>query len=101
MLHHHYSVLTLTLLLVLALLSLASPVSNKAALVEVRVEGIQKTIFEGRILTRGHNLTTLSGESHHCDGTNNNANRLPSPTFNSAFDDAAQKYGFPYTVYVQ
>jgi len=97
MLHHH-SVISLTLLFMLALLSLASPALNKAVLVNVRIEGVEKTIFEGPILTRGHNLTAPSGESHHCDGTNNNANRLPSATFNSAFDDAAQKHGLPYTV---
>jgi len=92
----HNRLLSVTLLLTLALLSSALPARNKAVLIGLRIEGSDTTIFEGRVLTRGHNLMTASGESHHCDGTNNNAHPHPVPTFTSALDDAAMKNGFNY-----
>ena len=99
MLHHH--LLSATLLLMLALLSSASPrARNKAALVHVRIEGSEKTIFEGIVLTRGHNLTATSGESHYCDGTNNKTYPHSVPTFTSALDKAAKIDEFNYTAYV-
>jgi len=101
----HYLV-SLTLVVVLALLSSAypSPAVNQATLavyqrptlVYLRIEGSEKTIFEGPVLTRGHNVTTISGGNHHCDGTNNNANPRAGPTCTSALDDAAKRHGFTF-----
>ncbi|KAF8808419.1 hypothetical protein BYT27DRAFT_7210823 [Phlegmacium glaucopus] len=94
MLHHLFS---LTLLAVLALLSSAfpTPVVN-GTLVNLRIEGSEKTIFEGTVFTRGHNVTTVSGGTHHCDGTNNHANLHAGPTCTSALDDAAKVNGFTF-----
>ena len=120
MLHHHS--FSLTVVAVLALLSSASPnqpisvnlplaieglvfssvlAQNEPTLVNLRIEGPFKTIFEGNILTRGHSVTTISGGTHHCDGTNNNANPLPGPTCTSALDDASKSAHFPFDGYVQ
>jgi len=46
------------------------------------------------VLTRGHNVTTATGGTHHCDGTNNHSNPLPGPTCTSALDDASRRHGF-------
>jgi len=68
--------------------------SNKdpSALVILRVEGADRTIFEGPVLTRGHNITTASGGSHRCNGLNNNENSKPGPTCTSALDDASRSH---------
>ncbi|WP_378740813.1 Ig-like domain-containing protein [Nocardia brasiliensis] len=66
------------------------------ALVTLRVEGATATIFEGTVFTRGHDVTTPSGGTHHCDGTNNNANPKPGPTATSALDDGARQNGFTW-----
>ena len=85
MLHHH--LFSLTVVAVLALFSLAAP--NQPTSVNLRVEGETATIFEGTVITTGHNVTTASGGNHHCDGTNNGQNPLPGPTCTSALDDAS------------
>ncbi|KAJ7051790.1 hypothetical protein C8F01DRAFT_922368, partial [Mycena amicta] len=64
--------------------------------VNLRIEGADKTIFEGVIVTMGHNVTTVSGGTHHCDGTNDGANVFPGPTCTSALDDAAKQGGFQW-----
>jgi len=89
---------SLVLVTVLALLSAASPSTavNKPTRVNLRIEGSQKTIFEGQVSTQGHDITTVSGGTHHCDGTNSNANPQPGPTCNSALDDASIRHGFPF-----
>jgi hypothetical protein len=73
--------------------------TNHPTLVNLRIEGADKTIFEGRIVTRGHNVTTAEGGNHHCDGTNNNQNPSPGPTCTSALDDAARRHGFSWDGY--
>ena len=65
-------------------------------LVKVRVEGETKTLFEGVVLTRGHNVTSASGGTHRCDGTNLNANPKPGATCTGALDDAAKKAKFEW-----
>ena len=94
MLHYLFS---LTLVAVLALVSVAQ---NVPTLVNLRIEGLKITIFEGTIVTQGHNVTTPSGGTHHCDGTNNNANPLPGPTCTSALDDASKANHFTFDGYV-
>jgi len=91
MLQHFFS---LTVVAVLALLSSATP--NLPTAVNLRIEGKTDTIFEGTIITRGHNVTTPSGGNHHCDGTNNGENPLPGPTCTSALDDASRIHHFPF-----
>jgi len=92
----HRLFLTLTLLSALTLLSWASPPANEPTLVNLRIEGGDRTIFEGSILTQGHDVTTPSGGTHRCDGTYKHANPFPGPTCTSALDDAAKKEGFPF-----
>jgi len=86
-----------------ALTAFATPaaVVNKAALVNLRIEGANKTHFEGFVLTKGHNITTALGGNHHCDGTNNHTNPHPGPTPNAALDDAAKKARFSFDGYVK
>ena len=100
MLHHHLFSLTVVLAM-LALLSSAAV--NQPTSVNLRVEGSTKTIFEGTIVTSGHNVTTALGGNHHCDGTNNGENPLPGPTCTSALDDASKAPSnlFTFDGYVQ
>jgi hypothetical protein len=64
--------------------------------VKMRVEGANRTIFEAPIVTNGHTITTPSGGTHRCDGTNNGANPTPGPTPTAGLDDAAALGGFTY-----
>ena len=97
MLHHLFS---LTPFAGLALLSSVSATKNLPTLVNLRIEGSMKTIFEGSISTTGHKVTTASGGTHICDGTNNHANPTPGPTCTSALDDASKSAHFPFDAYV-
>jgi hypothetical protein len=63
----------------------ADPVS-----VNLRVEGQSQTIFDGPVTTDGHHITTPSGGTHPCDGTNNGAHPTPVPTATAALDDGAR-----------
>ena len=96
MLHHLFS---LTLVAVLALLSSVLAEDHPTS-VNLRIEGSTNTIFEDSVETRGHNVTTVSGGNHHCDGTNNNENPSPGPTCTSALDDAAHRHHFAFDGYV-
>lgn len=71
--------------------ALAAPVS-----VNLRVEGRTQTIFEGPVTTDGHDVTTATGGTHHCDGTNDNTEPQPGPTATSALDDAARLGAFTW-----
>ncbi|TFL03488.1 hypothetical protein BDV98DRAFT_504375 [Pterulicium gracile] len=71
-------------------------VTNLPQLVKVRVEGETKTLFEGVVLTRGHNVTSASGGTHRCDGTNLDANPKPGATCTGALDDAAKLAKFEW-----
>jgi hypothetical protein len=62
--------------------------------VTVRIEGKEKTLFEGPILTEGHAVQALSDtEAHPCDATNNHAHpeAMATPTASAA--DAMQMTG--------
>ncbi|KAJ3500986.1 hypothetical protein NLJ89_g9544 [Agrocybe chaxingu] len=87
---------SLSSLLLSTIVTFAAPPPNAGAVVNLRIEGEQRTIFEGPIFTRGHNVTTKSGGNHHCDGTNNNENLKPGPTCTSALDDASKRKNFSF-----
>lgn len=86
----------LTALLTLFGLTFVSGLAPPGTVVNLRIEGAEKTIFEGPIVTYGHNVTTASGGTHPCDGTNNNANPTPGPTCTSALDNASKLEKFPW-----
>lgn len=65
-------------------------------IVNLRIEGANTTIYEGPIITRGHNVTTVSGGNHHCDGTNLGANPRPDATCTTAIDDAGKLANFTF-----
>ena len=75
----------------------AAPVAAAApAAVTLRVEGASTTIFDGLVTTDGHDVTTASGGTHKCDGTNAGAFPSPVPTPTAALDDAAKANGFTW-----
>lgn len=83
-------------LAVVSMLSLASMASANPTVVNVRVEGATRTIFEAPVLTDGHTVTTAAGGTHVCDGTNNGANPTAGPTATGALDDAAAAAAFTW-----
>jgi hypothetical protein len=62
----------------------------------LRIEGATDTIFEGSVISGPRNITTPSGGTHHCDGTNNGNNPKSGATCTTALDEAACRFGFPY-----
>lgn len=80
----------------ISMLSLASIASASPTVATVRVEGATRTIFEAPILTDGHTVTTSSGGTHVCDGTNNGANPTSGPSATGALDDAAAAQAFTW-----
>ncbi len=79
-----------------ATVAMTGPALASPTVVNVRVEGATATIFEGPVLTYGHSVSTTSGGTHHCDGTNNGANPTPGPTATAALDDAAASAAFTW-----
>lgn len=62
-----------------------------------RIEGgSEGNIFDGCISTGPRTITTPSGGSHLCDGTNNNANPSPGGTFTTDIDSAGRQEGFGF-----
>jgi hypothetical protein len=70
--------------------------TGPTAVVRVRVEGDTGTIFEGTVRTSGHNVTTVAGGTHRCDGTNNGANPSPGPTATGALDTGSLQAGYTF-----
>jgi hypothetical protein len=68
----------------------------KETTVNLRIEGKDTTIFEDTVSTYGHDVTTKSGGTHHCDGTNNNKNPCAGPTCTTALDDGNKAAGFGF-----
>lgn len=62
--------------------------------VNLRVEGLNRTVFDGPVTTDAHEVTTAAAGSHKCDGTNGGAEPAPGPTATGALDDAAKLAGF-------
>lgn len=62
-----------------------------------RIEGGQEgNIFDGCISTGPRNITTPSGGTHLCDGTNNNANPSPGGTLTTAIDSSGRELGYGF-----
>src|SRR5437660_7375534 len=82
----------------LLVLPLAAANAHAAPItVNVRVEGIKKTLFEGRVKTDVHTVNAGDGTgAHKCDGTNNGASPTPGPTLVGAFDTAVKKGGLTW-----
>lgn len=81
---------------VLVLASLALPAGALAlpVTVNLRVEGLNRTVFDGPVTTDAHPVTTATAGTQTCDGTNGAANPAPGPTATGALDDAARQAGF-------
>jgi hypothetical protein len=77
----------------LTLLPAATDAQAAPAEVNVRIEGEVETIFEGTVLTDGHNVRAIADTEapawgRRCDGLNNGANPRPGPTPTAAAVDA-------------
>nr|POE63109.1 hypothetical protein CFP56_04012 [Quercus suber] len=76
--------------------SAASPSQTNA---RFRIEGgsSEGTIFDGPCIAAGpETITTPSGGSHLCDGTNGGANPAPGGTLTTAIDAAGDQNGFGF-----
>ncbi|KAF4547803.1 Hypothetical protein D9617_36g063410 [Elsinoe fawcettii] len=67
-----------------------------SVLTNLRIEGAFGTIYEGKILAGPRDITTPSGGTHRCDGTNNNANPAPFNNGISTIDAASKLCSFGY-----
>lgn len=65
-------------------------------IVKLRIEGATSTIYEAPIISRGTNVTTASGGTHLCDGTNLGANAVPGATCTTALNAASKVAGFGF-----
>jgi hypothetical protein len=78
-------------------LALASIAGAAPARVNVRIEGETETLFEGPVLTDGHNVKGTSDSSwRRCNGLNNGANALAGPTPTAASVDAMRIIDQPF-----
>jgi hypothetical protein len=79
-----------TAIVALLCLALAAPGAGATPTeVKVRIEGSGKTLFEGPILTEGHDVRASSDVAFRpCDGTNNGAHPVPGATPTAASVDA-------------
>lgn len=62
----------------------------------LRIEGESETVYEGVILTGPKDITTPSGGTYLCDGTNNSANPSPAGTGITCLADAGGLCGFSF-----
>jgi hypothetical protein len=62
----------------------------------LRIEGSTDTIYEGCVYSGPTTITTASGGTHLCDGTNDGANPQPGDTPTCALNAAASACGFTY-----
>ena len=69
---------------------------NGESMVHLRIEGDEKTIFDGNVLTKVRKVNTESGGTHKCDGTNNRINSVPGATVTGALHTAANQEGFTW-----
>ncbi|MEU1292848.1 DUF4430 domain-containing protein [Streptomyces sp. NPDC005840] len=73
-----------------------TPHPNAPVRVTLTVQGPDGPLFRGRITTRGHDVTTATGGTHRCDGTNGGAQPAAVPTPTAALDDAARRRHFTW-----
>lgn len=65
--------------------------------VHLVVQAGENMIFDGQIVTHGHDITTPAAEDpHHCDGTNGDRCSVPGATCTTALADAAAQAGFAW-----
>jgi hypothetical protein len=83
-------------IIAIILVQYTTKAQERVVVVDLRIEGDENTIFEGPILSRGKQVTTVSGGTHICDGTNNNASSVSAPTITSTLDLAANENGFTW-----
>lgn len=97
----HTNIATLTAAALVAILS-AAPARAALTQVNVRIEGRTKTLFEGPILTEGHDVSSYKADGgsasenlaeHECNGLNNPENTTPGPTPTAASVDAMDTIG--------
>ncbi|OKK03481.1 hypothetical protein AMK26_18495 [Streptomyces sp. CB03234] len=69
---------------------------NRPILVALKVQGPDGKLFSGSVITKGHDVTTATGGTHKCDGTNGGANATPGATPTAALDSAARAHGFTW-----
>ncbi|MFJ6405571.1 DUF4430 domain-containing protein [Streptomyces hydrogenans] len=74
----------------------AAAFTNAPVRVTVTVQGPDGLLFQKKILTWGHDVTTATGGTHKCDGTNGNAHPTKVPTPTAALDHAAKRNGFTW-----
>ncbi|MCM2393860.1 DUF4430 domain-containing protein [Streptomyces albipurpureus] len=77
----------------------ATPVTthtNSPVLVKLTVQGPEGRLFKGLVITKGHDVTTATGGTHACDGTNGGHYPTAVPTPTAALDDAARKRNFTW-----
>lgn len=90
----HTRVVPVCLLTVLVGLVCAAAAAAAPTELTVRIEGKDRTIFEGPIVTDGRSIQAASDtEPRHCDGTNNGAHPAPVPTPTAASVDAMDIIG--------
>jgi hypothetical protein len=87
---------TLGVLTALAIAASAAPASASPVTVNLRIEGSNATVYEGPVTTDAKVVTTPSGGSHECDGTNNGTANTPGATPTTALDDASIAHGFSW-----
>ena len=63
---------------------------------DLRIEGAEGTVYEGPIRSGPRMITTPSGGTHQCDGTNNGANPNPGATGTTGIDSSASLCGFTF-----
>src|SRR5262245_65600411 len=96
------SIAALFVATVLLVLSVSAPVATAVpSEVDVRIEGRTETLFEGPLLTDGHNIRG-AGDSkappagRRCNGLNNGKNPTPGPTPTAASVDAMAILGYGF-----
>jgi len=90
------TIFVIFILIIAILVQYTTKAQEEEALVNLRIEGDENTIFEASLLTKGKIVTTASGGTHKCDGTNNNASSVSGPTVTSSLDLAAYTNGFTW-----
>ncbi|MFJ3906039.1 DUF4430 domain-containing protein [Streptomyces sp. NPDC090025] len=74
----------------------ATGFTNAPVRVTVTVQGPDGLLFQKKIFTWGHDVTTATGGTHKCDGTNGAAHTSKVPTPTAALDHAAKRNGFTW-----